>query len=1158
MNHLQERLARSIQDLQTSRSRRELVRRQAVGARGFEELHAEVTGGVLALRMVLDARYDVIDLSLLASREVLWSVQLLPAPRLGAGGAAGGAVAYVAEIDLCALAGVWNARPDVVDVAGDGAVAAGTLRLTVRIRSRADQVQKRALAVEFQTEDGTYPNGRQFMAMVNGGVVDADAEVLSHVPLGRCGLTVLGRLDGVGGGAALVAPYVNRNGYLALAVGREARPTISLGVDSIDTTNAVLCLRGRAYTGFDKVASSRFQLIGRRSGNVLEGPSSFGALRDATARNFGRGRYLWEAVLDFATVDWDQLDTEDNYDLWVELLLEGREEPVSIRVAKTPYVVRATTRAGHLIRGGEVLVLNPYYTFKRKATSLLIERFSLKSFTMMRESGRVGRALAKRGNKPIWIIGELPYKAQDNGLYFFRYVREHHPEIDAYYVINQGSPELDNLRGLGHVVFHHSEEHFRLALLADRFIGTHHPDYLYPTRMPEFRSKATGYRVFLQHGVMGTKWMVPNYGKRSTSFETDLFCVSSEREKEYIVGDFGYSPREVVVTGLPRFDSLLAGDVDLKPRQLLVIPTWRDWLQTDAAFGESEYLRLWSDFLNHPRLLRLAETENVEVVFCLHPNMQGFTSYFEHAPARIVRQGETDVQFLMKQSAAMVTDYSSVGFDFSFLGRPVHYLQFDRGRFLGKAGSHLDLDSELPGPVALDLAALFDQLEATVRRGFAMEPEYRERSDRFIVAKDLNHSKRVFEAVAALQVTASPVEKIAKTEFAERLLGRLRRSKRYFSVMKAMQRGLQKLPMDSRLMVFESGLGKQYADSPRYIYEELVRRGDARKKVWIYDGPRHFADPNTTVVKRLSPQYFWVMGRAKYWVSNQSFPYYMTRRKRGVYLQTWHGTPLKRMLHDIGEIQGRDPGYVERVERATAQWTHLLSPSPYATAAMRSSYGYTGPVLELGYPRNDPLVADSAGEKASQVRRGLGIAPGQRVVLYAPTFRDNASNGRGRFGFEMPFDLAGFTQRFGDDTVLLLRMHVLVQAGLEIPPECRGKVIDVSGYPEIQELYLASDVLITDYSSVFFDYALLRRPIVFYAYDLEVYRDELRGFYLDYAQEMPGPIVESEDALFAALQGALDGDLQDGGRREEFLARFAPRDDGSASARVVEALFESS
>jgi len=177
------------------------------------------------------------------------------------------------------------------------------------------------------------------------------------------------------------------------------------------------------------------------------------------------------------------------------------------------------------------------------------------------------------------------------------------------------------------------------------------------------------------------------------------------------------------------------------------------------------------------------------------------------------------------------------------------------------------------------------------------------------------------------------------------------------------------------------------------------------------------------------------------------------------------------------------------------------------------------------------------------------------VILYAPTFRDDQTARPGQFTFQLPLDLQRFCDTFGENTVLLLRMHVHVRSRIVIPEHLRHLVFNVSSYPEIQDLYLASDVLITDYSSVFFDYAALRRPILFYAYDLDHYRDVLRGFYLDYERDLPGAIVTSEAELLAALQNLDEVDAPFQAERDKFLDRFAPWDDGGAAARVVDRIF---
>ncbi|WP_372699793.1 CDP-glycerol glycerophosphotransferase family protein [Arthrobacter sp. JSM 101049] len=1030
-------------------------------------------------------------------------------------------------------------------------VTSGTASLYWKFTGTAGSIVPGASRIAIPGRGGLLTQG-ELRKLVDAGDIDPSTPVTYHRGVARFAHTTAMALPGTRSVHGSVRPYINRKGYLALAINRPLKPGIQTLTHLITASGGKLRIEGSARTRHSRILQARLLVEGRRSRHLVAGRAEFLLDQAKTSADFGRGHYNFSAELDFGATDWSLVSNADNYDLWWEFVLAESDEPVRVRVNRTPYAVRTTSRSGTVVRGGQTLVVTPYFTFKAKATSLILEVVDTDAFRALEEFNPALDLAARGRRRPVWLVGELPYKAQDNGLHFFRYLRREHPEIDAYYVIDHTSPEVRNLDGVDHVLEWGSREHFVVALQADRFISTHHAEYLFPTRHPDFKHKAHGTRVFLQHGVMGTKWMVPNYGKRSAGFSTDLFLVSSAREQQYIVRDFGYDIEETAVTGLPRYDSLFAGDVQLRPRQLLVIPTWRDWLQNDEMFAESEYLRTWSEFLHSPELAAMVDAEGLEVVFCLHPNMQRFRSHFETAPARVVAQGEIDVQELMKQSAALVTDYSSVGFDFSFLDRPVFYLQFDRGRFLGANGSHLDLDRELPGEISLTVPRLLEQLRKALDRDLSMTEESRRRAQKFLDHRDRNNCARVFDAVESARHRRGPVSTVASSELMDRVENRLRRNRYYFPVMKAMQRLVQRFPMQRGLMVFESGLGKQYADSPRYLYEELLRRGDTRPKVWIYSGRQEFPDPQTRVVKRLSPSYFWYLGRANYWITNQNLPFYMTRRRNATYLQTWHGTPLKHMLHDLEEIHGRDEGYLARVDRAISQWTHLLSPSPYATEVMRSAFAYDGKVVEEGYPRNDVFFGTGLEERVSSVRGRLGIDPAAKVVLYAPTFRDNASNGRGRFTFQLPFDLEEFDRGFGKDTVLVLRMHVLVANAIEIPEELRERIIDASRYSEIQELYLVSDVLVTDYSSVFFDYATLRRPIVFYAYDLEVYRDSLRGFYLDYLQEVPGPVVETQEEFFTALRAALDGDRQDHGRYEDFVRRFAPLDDGYAARRVVD------
>lgn len=974
------------------------------------------------------------------------------------------------------------------------------------------------------------------------------------IPLGRAESTLLEQLRGIDFDGTTIQPYVNRFGIITFVVG--GRPSIGRRPvnELLTLENGHLVAKGRMNVHSNELTALDLVVVGRTSGFKLTIATEHSYDSDRSRRKFGSKLYRFSADFDLAKIAGELPD--DTLDLYLQLDGEQFEEPVRRRFGRSRYMVRRKARASRISHESSTILLTPYFTFKAKNPSIYSEVFDTLVFDHMVSAAKHNKRRSLRtnvGDKPVWVIGEMSYKAQDNGMHFFKYMRDHHPEIDAYYVIDKGSPERSNLDGYDHVVDFRSQEHVDVALAADRFVGTHHADYLYPTRSPRFASAvATVPKIFLQHGVMGAKWMVPNYGKKASAFVTDLIITSSDREKQIFRKDFGYADEQIAVTGLPRFDALLAGDVKIVPGRILIIPTWRPWLQDPDSFTDSDYFDHWSSLLHSEHMQTLVREHDLEIVFCLHPNMQQFTPHFNHLGITVVSQGEIDVQHLMKSSQVMITDYSSVAFDFSFLGRPVAYYQFDSHRF---ANPHVSAHEELPGPIISNENELLSWVSDIARANGTVPPAYRERARRFLAHQDRSSSERVFRAVARARRDNSLLTRLRTSEEFYAAGRLLRRNKRYRPVMKQVYKALRSLPIDPNIVVFESGQGRQLGDNPGAIYEELVRQNDPRLKVWVYNKRFPIRDDSTIIVKRYSPEYFWYLARAKYWVSNQNMPNFIHRRKHGVYIQTWHGTPLKKMFLDIDEIVGRDDGYVGRVTEATRQWSVLVSPNTYTTEIMRSAYAFDGAAVELGYPRNDILLDENAPNRRRALRQQLGLDDCDFVVLYAPTFRDDKPTTRGRFAFEWPFSPEEFVSRFAETNIkLLIRTHVLINTKIPVPQDS-DIITDVTKYPDIQELYLAADMLVTDYSSAFFDYSLLRKPIAFYAYDLDKYRQELRGFYLDYETELPGPIVETATKLFdtiavAQKEGALEGAVP----LAEFVDRFAALDDGRASERVVKAL----
>src|SRR5699024_6819876 len=586
--------------------------------------------------------------------------------------------------------------------------------------------------------------------------------------------------------------------------------------------------------------------------------------------------------------------SEDVYDLFLELDLHDHHEEKLIKIGRPTYTAKIFLKDYSVLSDREVMVVNPYYTFKKKNLSLEVYNYPLETFEYLEKMSKFSWYHRMKHRKDdVWLVGERTYKAQDTGYAFFKYMRKEHPEKNVYYVIEKDSPERANVEKFGNVLDYQSREHIFNTIVSRKVISSHHPDYLYPLRTPNFKKKIKADKVFLQHGVMGTKNMVANYGKNAMGFDTDLFMVSSDFEKNMIVNDFGYDPQDVFVTGLSRFDHLFEQDMQLK-RQILIIPTWRDWILSDESFLESEYFYQYKQLINNSRLRQLSKEYNCDVLFCLHPNMQKYSLYFDNDFVKIINQGEVSVQNLIKESALMITDYSSVAFDFSFLHKPIIYYQFDRNRFLGKKTSHLDLDNDLPGEIVFNEDTLLDSLQEFLQNDLQMKQEFIKRSNKFIKYRDQDSSKRIYQVIKNNTATRSIADNKNYRLISNALYTRYRRSKWYLPIMKKFYAiGRRVIPVDKNLIFFESGIGKQYGDSPRNIYEEILRQGLDYKKVWAYNKQHRFTDENTKKVKRLSPKYYYYLLRAKYWVNNQNFPTYIQKRNQTTYLQTWHGTPLK-------------------------------------------------------------------------------------------------------------------------------------------------------------------------------------------------------------------------------------------------------------------------
>ncbi len=369
-------------------------------------------------------------------------------------------------------------------------------------------------------------------------------------------------------------------------------------------------------------------------------------------------------------------------------------------------------------------------------------------------------AVYRRTRKDLWVICDNENEARDNGYWLFRYIREQHKEQDVIYAINKKSPDYIRVKDLGIVVQYGSFMHWIYYLSASKNISSQKEGK--PNAAVCYLLEVYGIlkntRIFLQHGITKDDAEFLHY--KNTKMR--LFVCAVEEEYQYVREQFGYPEGWVQNLGFCRFDNLY--DTSVGKRQLLVMPTWRNWISTPTSrsyeledidnFKNTAYYKHWVGLLQSKRLHRLLEEENITLVFYPHRGMQKYLKYFEldHSNIVLAKWPEYDVQELLKESNLLITDYSSIAMDFAYMKKPLFYYQFDyemfrRGQY--KEG-YFSYQEDGFGPVSDNLEALLGQVEQCVKNNFKMDAEYKARTKHFYTQVDQSNCRRNYEAIRAI------------------------------------------------------------------------------------------------------------------------------------------------------------------------------------------------------------------------------------------------------------------------------------------------------------------------------------------------------------------------------------------------------------------------
>lgn len=361
-----------------------------------------------------------------------------------------------------------------------------------------------------------------------------------------------------------------------------------------------------------------------------------------------------------------------------------------------------------------------------------------------------------KNKREIWLIGERKSEAKDNGYHLFKYIRVNHPKDKVYYVIDKNSKDLDKILSLDNIIYYDSLKHYIYYIMSSKLICAHLsscvPDspVCWKFHGNEMKNKRM---IFIQHGI--TKEIIPSLIYENT--KADLFVCGAKPEYDFIREKFGYPEENVKYLGFSRFDNL--HDIN-EINQILVMPTWRQWIPSMTwskenkeecrnIFMKSEYYKRFNGLLNNQKLIELLNKNNMRLIFYPHYEMQSYIDLFETESDKIIiaNKEDYDVQVLLKESKILITDYSSVAFDFAYMRKPLIYYQFDYEKYnsLHYTKGYFDYKTNGFGPVVNDEDEVLLQVEKYIKCNF--KSNYLTYIDDFFEIYDKENSNRIYNEI---------------------------------------------------------------------------------------------------------------------------------------------------------------------------------------------------------------------------------------------------------------------------------------------------------------------------------------------------------------------------------------------------------------------------
>lgn len=378
--------------------------------------------------------------------------------------------------------------------------------------------------------------------------------------------------------------------------------------------------------------------------------------------------------------------------------------------------------------------------------------FDIMKFSLAVMASKIIKVFPKY--RDVWLITERRAECKDNGYHLFKYLRTNHPDINVFYAIDKNSYQRKKIIDYGNVVNFNSFKHYVLALTATKLIGA-----FLPCGIPDsisfykFVNMVKGKKCFLQHGI--TKENIKSLHYERT--QLDLFICGAKPEYDYILQNFGYQKENVKYSGFCRYDNLNEFNIE---KLILIMPTWRQWIPSStwhekeslSDLSSIEYFENYKKLINDKKILSLLERHGYRIIFYIHHEMQPYIDYFGKSNdiITIASENEYDVQDLLKSASFLITDYSSVAFDFAYMKKPLIYYQFDEDKYYKNHYNkgYFDYGDMGFGQKCSNLEQVILEMESILEKGCNMNEIYKRRVDNFFLYRDKNNCERNYKAIS--------------------------------------------------------------------------------------------------------------------------------------------------------------------------------------------------------------------------------------------------------------------------------------------------------------------------------------------------------------------------------------------------------------------------